>query len=172
MSTKIPTEKSLNLLQLKEQMDEIVFNYIDTSSKWEIAYSKINELLQIAVHHFERYVEVNGELPKENTYWVLFLNLGYKLIYFHTISDYQLKEQPSEADKKRAVELLTLSAKCIPNVQSENHAEFLEEIIKSLVHIQEEQGKQNELKKVILDLNNRPCDCLQSFLEASKYYSN
>lgn len=167
MSTKISSQQSLNLLQLKEQLDEVVFNYIDTSQKWGVAHAKIEQLLKAVVQHFDQYVKANGELPKENTYWVLFLNLSYKLIYFHTITGYHGNVLPN---KERTVELLILSAKCIPNVQSENHAEFLSEIAQSLETVIEQEGKQAEFEKEILQQNNRPCDCFESFLEATKYY--
>jgi hypothetical protein len=169
-TTRVPLKKALNLIQLKEEMDGIVFNYIDTSQKWDVAHTQLDELLKNAIDYFDSYTKANGDLPKENTYWVLFLNFGYKLIYFHTISYYQLKGCDNEEVKERVVELLTLAANCIPNVKKRSHGEFLNEIARSLEEIQQEPKIQGEFEKSILEQNNQVKDCILSFAKATKFF--
>ncbi|MFC7684569.1 hypothetical protein [Ureibacillus sp. GCM10028918] len=163
MSTKVPLK---DLLQLKEQLDEIVFNYIDTSQKWEVAYSKLDSLLENVTAYYDSYMEANGDKPKENTTAVLFLNVSYKLIYFHTISFYHLKETNQEVVKERVLELLTLAANCIPDVNKENHIAYLQEIAASFEEISNIQGKQQEFEKLNLERNSSIVDCFDTFSKA------
>ncbi|KGR74465.1 hypothetical protein [Ureibacillus sinduriensis] len=166
MSTRMPVENTVNLLQLKEQLDEIVFNYIDTNQKWDIAYSKLDSLLKKVLGYYESYMKANGDNPKENTTANLLLNMSYKLIFFHTVSYYRLKETNQEAVKVRVLELLSLAANCIPDVQKENHAEYLEEIAEVYSEISKVQGSQQKFVEGILEKNNRITDCFASFSKA------
>ena len=155
------------LLQIKEQLDEIVFNYIDTSQKWEVAYTKLDALIEKATIYYNGFMEAYGDKPKENTTAILFLNISFKLIYFHTISFYHLKETNQEVVKEQVLELLTLAANCIPDVQKENHAEYLNEIAKSYEEISQVKGKQAEFERSILEQNNRIGDCFNFYSKAS-----
>lgn len=163
------TKNVLSLFQLEARMDEIVFDYIDTSQKYETAKAKLDELVNSMVEYFSDHVKVNGDLPKGNTYWVLFMNVASKLIYFHTISYYHLKVEQKEDVKNEVIELLRIAANCLPNVHEEGNAEFLDEVAKSFEEIQPDHGKHGDFKKMILDQNNRPKDCFEAFL---KYTNN
>lgn len=170
MSTKVPLKNALHILQLKEQMDEVVFNYIDTSQKWEVAYSELDVLLEKTTGYFESYMEASGDKPEGNTTAVLFLNVAYKLIYFHTISYYHLEETDQAAVRDKVLDLLTLAAKCIPDVHKENNAEYLGEIAKSYEEISREQGNQQGFNKVILEKKPKIEDCFAHFSEAKKLF--
>ncbi|MDN4494576.1 hypothetical protein [Ureibacillus aquaedulcis] len=167
MSTRIPMETAVNLLEMKEQLDEVVFNYIDTQQKWEVAYSKLDSLLEKVISYYESYMKANGDKPKENTTANLLLTMSYKLIYFHTISNYHLEEMNQVESKDQTLELLTLAANCIPNIQKENHGEVLYEIAKSYEEISQEQGTQQKFVDRILEQNNRITDCFASFSKAA-----
>lgn len=169
MSTKASlTNKTLNLVQLKDEMDEIIFNYIDTTQKWEVAYSLLDELLKSAVDYFNRYVKAYGELPKENTYWVLFLDIVSKIIYFHTIAYYQLNVKQQQDVKEQTIQLLTTAANCIPDVNKEVNAEFLNEIASSYDKIQASIGEQGAFEKMIINQKNRASDCIKEFEKFSE----
>ena len=170
MSAKVPLKNTGSLLQLKEQLDEIVFNYIDTSQKWEVAYAKLDELLKSATVYFDSYMKANGDLPKEDTTAILFLNVSYKLIYFHTISYYHLTETQQEEVKDHVLELLILAAECIQDVHKENHAEYVHEIAKSYEEISQVKGSQIQFEKTILEKNNSVADCFESFAKAAKLF--
>ena len=163
----MPLKNAVYLLQLKEQLDEIVFNDIDTSRKWEVAYSKLDSLLENATMYYNGFKEAYGDKPKENTTAILFLNVSYKLIYFHTISYYHSNETDKESVKNQALELLLLAANCIPDARNETHAEYLDEIAKSYEEISQIQGKQVEFKNSIIEQNNRIIDCFNSYSKAS-----
>lgn len=168
MTTKVPmTNNALNLLSLKEGMDEIIFNYIDTSQNWEKAYSSIGELLDDAVEYFNRFViNNNGKHPQENTYWVVFMDLISKLIYFHTLSFYRLNQNANKEIK----DLLTIAANCIPDVQKIVNAQFLNEIGRIYEEIELIEGKEGGFEQLILKQNNRAKDCFEAFSTYIKQY--
>ncbi|MCM3388043.1 hypothetical protein M3649_07820 [Ureibacillus chungkukjangi] len=170
MSTKVPLKNAVYLLQIKEQLDEIVFNYIDTTQKWEVAYDKLDELLEKATIYYNGFMEANGDKPKENTSAILFLNISFRLIYFHTISYYHLKVTNKEAVKNQVLELITLAANCIPDVQKEGHAEYLNEIAKSYEEISQVKGKQVEFEQSIIEQDNRIVDCFNYYSKASSLF--
>lgn len=170
MSTRVPLKNAMHILQLKEQLDEIVFNYIDTSQVWEVAYSELDVLLEKTTGYFESFMEASGDKPRGNTSAVLFLNIAYKLIYFHTISYYHLKETNQDAVRDKALQLLTLSAKCIPDVNKENHLEYLKEIAQSYEEISQIQGKQQEFEQAIIEQNHMIADCFDHFSEARNLF--
>ncbi|MBD8026795.1 hypothetical protein H9636_08995 [Ureibacillus sp. Re31] len=165
MSTKVPmtNNHTLNLVELNDRMEEIVFNYIDTTQNWKKAYTNLDELVKSAVNHFNHVVQANGELPKENTYWVLYMNVVCKLLYFHTISNYHLQMNIDQDVKKEVLNLLTVAANCIPDVHMEDNAEFLKELATSYENIELYNGKQGEFEKMIVAQNNRVIDCIKTF---------
>lgn len=162
------TMNTLNLFQLKERMEESVFNYIDTIQKWEQAYASLDELVTISVKYFDDYMKMNGEIPKGNTFWVLFMSVASKLIYFHTIAYFHLKGNERAEIQKEVLELLTIAANCIPEVQKEANVEFLKEIAISYEEIALNNVKKGHFEKIILTQNNRIKDCLNNFTEFTK----
>ncbi|RUL57109.1 hypothetical protein [Lysinibacillus antri] len=165
MTTKVPmANNALNILSLKESMDEIIFNYIDTSKNWEKAYSSIGELLDDAVEYFSNYVKGNnGQLPNENTYWVLFMDLTSKLLYFQTLAFFRLKLQRKEVVSEEIKTLFLLAANCIPDVQKIVNAQFLNEVGRTYEEIELYDGKEGGFERLILKQNNRAKDCLEAF---------
>ncbi|KGR86391.1 hypothetical protein CD30_19010 [Ureibacillus massiliensis 4400831 = CIP 108448 = CCUG 49529] len=170
MSTKLSiTGKDLNLLKFKEDMDEIVFNYIDTTQKWEKAYSQLDELLNGAVDYFNSHITGVG-MPKQNTYWVLFMDITSKLIYFHTLAYQQLKMIQNEDVTKEVLQLYLVAANCIPDVQKLANAEFLMEVAHSYEELKLYNDKQGEFEKVLLKQNNSADKCIQAFYEFTKSF--
>lgn len=163
------TGKSLNLLQLKEQMDEVVFNYIDTSNKWERAYSELDGLLISIVDFFNSQITSEG-LPKQNTYWILFMDITSRLIYFHTFAFYQMKKLQQEDVTKEVLQSYLIAANCIPDVRKLANAEFLLEVAHSFEEIELYKGKQGEFERAILEQNNQASDCIEAFLNFTKTY--
>lgn len=156
----------LNVVQLQERMDDTVFNYIDTTQKWEKAYASLDDLLNQAVTFFKDYVvRSNGELPKSNTYWNLFIGITSKLIYFSSISYYHLNNKQQHDVKKQVLRSLTYAANCLPEVRNELNHEFLKEISQSYEEIELYQNTKGAFEEMILTQNNRFEECLKSFYE-------
>ena len=80
----------LNLADLQQQMDEAIFDYIDSKPNWDKAYILLDEMLEQTTKYFLTVVESKGNLPKSTTYWILFMELNAKLIYFLISSEIKL----------------------------------------------------------------------------------
>lgn len=161
----------LNVVQLQERMDDTVFSYIDTTQKWDKAYPSLDNLLNQAVTFFKDYVESsNGELPKSNTYWNLFMGIASKLIYFNTVSYYRLNDSQQNHVKENVLGSLIYAANCLPEVCNEVNSEFLKEISQSYEEIEFYNGTKGAFEKMILANNNRFDDCVKSFYEFCQIY--
>ena len=76
----------LNLAELQEKLNRVVFDYVDTTQKWEKAQENLQHLQLQLVEYFEQYISRNdGALPSGNPYWVLFLDLASRLVYFNNL---------------------------------------------------------------------------------------
>ena len=123
----------LNLPSLQLKMDRIVFDHIDTLPNWSKAYGMLDELLQKMVISFNTAVDKkNGELPKGSTYWVLFMDIAAKLLYFTGLAHSHLIDEQDEEVKQHLVNLYYTSVACLPNAQIEENEELLNEIKKSI----------------------------------------
>lgn len=160
--------KNLNLLQLQNEMNEIVFNYIDTTQKWEKAYTHLDDLLNVAIEHFQSHIkkELKHKLTSD-TYSVLFLNIVARTIYFLTIAYKEMKKNNSELYKDNALSLLLHSVKCLPNTKNEENKQFLNEI-KELA--EQLGGNVEEVEKIAEKNNQDPTHCFQSFDKFCELY--
>lgn len=153
----------INLLQFEKELDDIIFNYIDTSQKWDKAYSELDKLLNDTIGHFQS--SENGEemiTDSANTYSVIFLNLMSRLIYFHTLSYKEMKADTSELSLDNVLSLLSYSVKCMPNTKYEDNQLFLDEIKETIAKF---GGSVEEIDKIAEKNNQDPNSALQSFKE-------
>ncbi|MEO4052168.1 hypothetical protein [Solibacillus sp. CAU 1738] len=156
------TNNILNVAQLQENMNETVFNYIDSTQNWHKAYSELNNLVHQVTQYFNNWVEKEGELPKGSTYWTIFMDIVARLIYFYGLAQEYLIEEQGEALKEEILNIYTVAANCMPDVQSEDNQDFLEEIKKSYLQL-------NTTEHNTLLLNPRTINnCIATFSEFSK----
>ncbi|MEG0472711.1 MAG: GTPase, partial [Solibacillus sp.] len=126
----------LNLPSLKFTIDEIVFDNIDTKPNWSKAYAMLDDILQKMATNFNASIRRNnGEIPKSSTYWVLYMDVAAKLIYFTGLSHAHLIDDHDIEAKMHIVKLYQKSAACLPNASLESNEEFVEELIKSIESI-------------------------------------
>lgn len=117
----------LNLAKIQLQLDEIVFENIDTGRNWERAQMLLHELLEESKQFFSNYLERNdGKLPKANSYWALFMDLVARLSYFIAYAEQQLGEGPSILASKYAA-----AVSFLPNCEHEGCVDFFEEVCES-----------------------------------------
>lgn len=137
MSMNIQVKNNiLNLAELQEKLNRVVFDYVDTTQKWDTAQENLQQLQSQMVVYFEQYVSRNeGTLPSGNPYWVLFLDLASRLIYFNNLVKQNLLSNIDEAMQNEIANAYEISAKIYPYKQSEEGDEFLDEIEKSLQQI-------------------------------------
>ena len=156
----------LNLPNLQLKMDQVVFEYIDTKPNWSKAYELLDELLQRMAVAFNADMEKNeGALPKGSTYWVLFMDIAAKLLYFTGLAHSHLIDQQDEDAMAHIVSLYEISAACLPNAKIEENEEFITELKKSIVDIAPFTKKPVELKKAT-SIN----DCIARFEAFAKTY--
>ena len=125
------TNNVLNIATLQQKMETVVFDHIDSSQNWVIAYQKLSELFTQTVNYFnERVAQENGHLPKVNTYWSLFLNISSQLIYFTALAK-QNAEQLTAETKQNIANAYIAAANILPNATTEEMEEYLEEVQKS-----------------------------------------
>ena len=158
MPMKIQVKNNiLNLAELQEKLNRVVFDYVDTTQKWEKAQENLQQLHSQMVVYFEQYISRNeGALPKGNPYWVLFLDLASRLVYFNNLVKQNLVSDLDETTRNEIAYAYEMAAKIFPYKQSEENDEFLEEIEKSLQQITDSAR--------LIDKNSYPLSqCIESF---------
>lgn len=155
----------LNLPNLELKMDRIVFEHIDTLPNWSKAYEMLDELLQRMAISFNTAVDKKeGVLPRASTYWVLYMNIAAKLLYFTGLAHSHLIDKQDEDAKEQLVNLYYTSAACLPNAHLEDNEELLHEIKKSIeaLAIKKQQLKFKTSKSID--------DCILCFETFAKTY--
>lgn len=151
----------MNLAQLQEQMNETVFNFIDSSQQWDKAYNELDNLVGQVTKYFNNWVEKEGQLPKGSTYWTIFMDIVARLIYFYGLAQEHI-ENDNERSKDSIVTIYTFAANCMPEVQSEDSQSFFEELEKSYKQLTEEDTLEIKPRTVT--------NCIETFSEFSKKY--
>ncbi|MEG0385230.1 MAG: GTPase [Solibacillus sp.] len=156
----------LNLPSLKFKVDEIVFDHIDTKPNWSKAYSMLDEVLQKMANNYNASIRRNnGEIPKGSTYWVLYMDIAAKLIYFTGLSHAHVIDEHDVEAKMHIVKLYQKSAACLPNASLEINEEFVEELIKSIEVISPQSDVPTEITT-----NHSIEECLAEFYALTKTY--
>lgn len=163
MSIKMKNEL-LNLPTLQSKMDNIVFDYIDSKPNWSKAYELLDALLHKVADNFNSFVAKNdGEMPTPSTYWMLYIDIASKLIYFTSLAHSNLIAEDDEDARAHIVQLYEIGASCIPNALLETNEELILEIKKSIRDI-------NGNKQVELQLAGNAAECINSFYSFTKSY--
>lgn len=169
MATIKEQYNKINILQFQNDLNEIIFDYIDTSQKWDKAYLKLDELLNKTLGHFQSY-EQKEEMKSisEDTFWFLFLNNFSRLIYFHTLAYKETKAKSSELSKEMILSLFHYAVKCLPNTKHENNKQFIEEVKRT---VEQWGGSTDEIDKIVQKNNQDPNSCIASFHEYCQLYN-
>lgn len=124
--------RTLNITAIEEQLNQIIFEYIDTSENWQKAVTELSEIERELEQFFITSIDNNnGSLPKGNAYWYLFLDIVSKLLYFKGLAKAKLYKD-NEKEIVKVIEAWKASLLILPNNQLENNRAFLEEIVKSI----------------------------------------
>lgn len=149
----------LDLQEVQEQLDHTVFDHIDTAQNWEKAQGNLQPLYSQTTAYFKEVVaNNNGDMPKENSYWMLFMHTASRLVYFDNLTKHNISSPLDEASRHQIADGYVTAAKILPNCQSEYNEEFFDEINKSLQQLTE--GKV-AVEKVPTSLSG----CLQAFYQ-------
>lgn len=153
----------LNLADLQQQMDETIFDYIDSKPNWDKAYILLDEMLEQTMKYFHHIVDMKGELPKATTYWTLFTELNAKLIYFTTLALKNRTQKSKGITDELLANRFEIASKCITNIHTEENEQFLLEIKESFNEVSSRQDYEG--------LNERSVEsCIEQFYEFAKIY--
>ena len=147
----------LNLMELQERLDNAVFEHVDTAQNWNKAQAKLHPLYSQATDYFRDVVERNeGVMPKENSYWMLFMHTVSRLVYFENLIQHNSSPTLNEDARNRIADGYITAAKILPNCQSEDNDEFFGEINKSLQQLTD--------SKMTVEKADKPLSaCFQEF---------
>lgn len=138
-------------------LDQLVFDCIDTSSNWLKAEKELLEMERELEQYFVKTIDdQNGELPKESSYWYLFMDVVAKVLYFRSLASISLNEN-DEKVKKKTLAAMSTSVQTLPNNHTEENEEFLREVIETISHLF------NETVKVV------PVTLKESFVNYKEY---
>lgn len=157
----------LSLASLQERLDSTVFDYVDTTQNWGKAKVNLQDLLGEAVDHFTKYMKENKDLPKSSPFWVLFMGLASRLVYFNALVDENLMDQRNDQEKAEILHAYKVAANCLPNIQFEDNADFLSEIQKSFKGLNKTNAEP-QIENGVRSLH----DCLIVFYEFTETYKN
>lgn len=153
----------LNLADLQHRMDETIFDYIDSKPNWDKAYILLDEMLEQTTKYFLAVVESKGELPKPTTYWVLFMELNAKLIYFTTLALKNRTQKSKGITDELLANRFEIASKCITNIHTDENEQFLQEIKDSFIEVSNRQDYEG--------LSERNLGaCIEQFYEFAKAY--
>ena len=153
----------LNLADLQQKMDETIFDYIDSKPNWDKAYIILDEMLEQTTKYFLTVVGSKGVLPKPTTYWVLFMELSAKLIYFTTLALKNRTQKSKGITDELIANRFEIASKCLTNIHTDENELFLQEIKASFQEVssREDYGGLNYLNVEA---------CIEQFYEFAKAY--
>ena len=166
MAVKVKND-IMDLLGMKEKMDVIVFDYIDTSKHWAKAFKGLSSMLHQAIDHYKAYVKKHdGQIPAANSYWLLFADLTAKLAYFNALVMHELQNEKDVTINQQELENLVLLAGFgLPAIDDEENEELLKEIFKLYKKLPIANVKKQalEFEKSVRENNGSVKEALQYF---------
>ncbi len=163
MTIKI-TNGILNLAELQQKTDQAVFDYIDSKPNWEKAHTILDDLLEGTTKYFIEYVKKNDDqLPKVSSYWVLFIEINAKLIYFATLALKNCTQKSKSITNDLLANRFEIASKCLTNIELEESELFLQEIKLSFELVAVDTIFEGMKARTVED-------CLNEFYEFAKVY--
>ncbi|MGE7912814.1 hypothetical protein [Lysinibacillus xylanilyticus] len=153
----------LDIVKLQEKMNNIVFDYLDTSNNYPKAMRELNPLYTQVTTFYKNYVDERaGEIPSANTYWHLFIDCCAKLCYFLAASTYYSSNALQKTPEK-VEQLLTVAAFSLPSIEQEENEQLLLAIFTLYSEVVEDEEKTASLRNVVLEQKGAVKQCLQQF---------
>lgn len=162
MAIKTTKGDLLDVMSLQEQIDHIVFDYMDTSVRHEIAHEQLNELFAEVQQYFTNYVKKNnGVLPDASTYWHMFVSCVSQLSYFLSITTFTISQQAT--DKMQALQYAQLAVATLPQMKSEDDELLVNEMQEQYTALIEDETKMREVVDALATERNDVATSLQLF---------
>ncbi|CDZ99907.1 hypothetical protein BN1050_00356 [Metalysinibacillus saudimassiliensis] len=162
MAIKTTKGDLLDVMSLQEQIDHIVFDYMDTSVRHEIAHEQLNELFTEVQQYFASYImKNNGVLPDASTYWLMFVSCVSQLSYFLSITTFTTAQQ--SADKTQAVQYAELAVATLPQMKNEDDELLVDEMNEKYTALIEDETKMREVVASLATARNDVATSLRLF---------
>lgn len=143
----------LDVMSLQEQIDQVVFDYFDTSVRHEIAHEQLMKLFTEVRTYFTDYLAKNdGVLPAASTYWHMFVSCASQLSYFLAITTLTTAKQPQ--DTALALEYATLAVQTLPHLKTEDDELMVEEMKQQFTVLIEDKDKKEQLVGALTNERN------------------
>lgn len=124
--------KLLKVSAMESHLNQVIFDCIDTSEKWDQAEKELVEMERELEQFFVKTIDDNnGELPKENSYWYLFMDVVAKVLYFRSLASSSLKPNDEKVVAK-SKEAMTTVVHTLPNNHLEENEDFLNEVVQTM----------------------------------------
>ena len=152
----------LNLANLQQKMDETIFDYIDSKPNWDKAYIILDEMLEQTTKYFLNIVNSKG-LPAPTTYWIIFMELNAKLLYFTTLALKNRTQKSNGITDELIANRFEVASKCLTNIHTDENELFLQEIKASFQEVSSREDYDG------LNYLNVEA-CIEQFYEFAKAY--
>ena len=153
----------LDIVKLQEKMNDIVFDYLDTSNNYPKAVRELNPLYTQVITFYKEYLDNRaGELPSANTYWHLYIDCCAKLCYFLAASTYYSSNELQKTPEK-VEQLLTVAAYSLPSIDQEDNEQLLSAIFELYREVVGNEEQTASLRNAVLEQKGAVKQCLQQF---------
>ncbi|GGG27275.1 hypothetical protein GCM10007425_22300 [Lysinibacillus alkalisoli] len=136
----------LDIMSLQEQVEQIVFDYMDTSVRYEIAYEQLNPLFQETINYYMTYLDKQQALPTASTYWHMFASTTAQLSFF--LSVVLLSTAKTDEQRKEGMTLAHIAVTSLPYVQAESIDLVVQEMNDTYTRLLEGVDQQQILAKL------------------------
>jgi len=134
----IQNSKALNISAMESHLNQVVFDCIDTSENWARAEKELSEMERELEQFFVKTIDQNeGELPKQNSYWYLYMDIVAKVLYFRSLANSSLNPNDEKVTAKAKAAMLTV-VRILPNNHIEENEDFLKEVIQTISRLYNE----------------------------------
>lgn len=124
--------KLLKVSVMEDHLNQVIFDCIDTSEKWDQAEKELLEMERELEQFFVKTIDGNnGELPKENSYWYLYMDVVSKVLYFRSLASSSLKPNDEKVATKSLAAMTTV-VRTLPNNHLEDNKDFLNEVVQTI----------------------------------------
>lgn len=153
----------LDIVKLQQKMNDIVFDYLDTSNNYPKAMRGLNPLYTQVTTYYKEYLDNRaGELPSANTYWHLFIDCCAKLCYFLAVSTYYSSNELQKTPEK-VEQLLTIAAYSLPSIDQEENEQLLSAIFALYSEVVKDEEKTVSLRNAVHEQKGAVKQCMQQF---------
>lgn len=127
--------KLLKVSAMEQNLNQVIFDCIDTTERWDQAEKELFEMDRELEQFFVKMIDENdGALPKENSYWYLYMDVVAKVLYFKSLASISLQPNDETVLAKSKVAMITV-VRILPNNHLEENKDFLNEVTQTITRI-------------------------------------